>query len=315
MSDVDRLDANLLTVFDALLSEPRLSHACELLGVSPTAMSTSLARLRTILDDPIVLRSGKSVSLSPKAEEMRPLVREAIDEITRTLGVQASFDPATSHRLFSIVASDYALGIVTSPLLAAIAADGAGISLAFETLQEDPATSDIDLLRHDVVIAAAGRAPGQRRTLWSDDFVCIAAARNPRLRGGTLSLDDLRELGHVVVTFGESTSTPADQALTQAGIIPRRAIMTRGFTTAPYLVSGTDLVALVPSRLLVGLPTELDLVVAETPLPSVVLDEAAHWNPARTSDPALQWLLRHLQQIGATLNSDDSSPRTRPPTS
>ncbi|MGV9711261.1 LysR substrate-binding domain-containing protein [Gordonia sp. NPDC003424] len=301
MTDIERLDANLLTVFDALLIEPRLSHACELLGVSATAMSTSLARLRAILDDPIVLRSGKSVSLSPKAEEMRPLVREAIDEIHRTLGVQASFDPSTSRRLFSIVASDYALGMLTSPLLTAISADGPGISLAFETLSEDPAASGIDLLRHDVVIAAAGRTAGQRRTLWSDDFVCVASAQNPRLRDGTLSLDDLRELGHVVVTFGESTTTPADQALAHAGIIPRRVIMTRGFTTAPYLVSGTDLVALVPSRLLLGLPTELDLVVAETPLPSVVLDEAAHWNPGRTSDPALQWLLGHLQRIGAAL--------------
>ncbi len=300
-----RLDANLLVAFDALLAEPRISHACEQIGLSPASMSSSLARLRTILDDPIVLRSGKSVTLSPKAEEMRPLVADAITEMTRTLGVQAHFDPATSHRAFSIVASDYALGMLTSPLLEAIGAEAPGVTLAVETLPEDPAASGFDLLRRDVVIAAAGRAPGARRTLFTDQFVCVVADDNPRLRDGALTLEDLRQLGHVVVTFGETTSTPADHALAEANIIPRRAITTRGFTAAPYLVAGTDLVTIVPRQLLSALPTELHLAVAVTPLPRVDLEEAAHWNPGSSSDPALRWLLTHLEAVGADLMRAD----------
>lgn len=298
-----RLDANLLVAFDALLTEPRISHACEHIGMSPASMSSSLARLRAILDDPIVLRSGKSVSLSPRAEELRPLVAEAIAEMSRTLGVQAHFDPSTSHRVFSIVASDYALGMLTSPLLTAIASEAPGVTLAFETLQEDPVASGFDLLRHDVLIAAVGRAPGQRRTLFTDQFVCVVADDNPRLRHGALTTDDLRELGHVVVTFGENTSTPADHALSEAGIIPRRAITTRGFTSAPHLVAGTDLVTVVPKRLLTSLPAELGITIADTPLPRVDLEEAVHWNPGSSSDPALRWLLAHLERVGAELTS------------
>lgn len=301
MKDLARLDANLLVAFDAILAERKLGPAGERIGMSQVAMSGALARLRRLLDDPIVIRSGKLVSLSPKAEEMRPYVRDALTEIRRTLGALGSFDPATSGRDFSIVASDYALSILASPLLTAIDAQAPGVSVTFGALPEDPSETATDLLRHDVVIAATGVVPGHRRTLFTDEFVCLVSADNPRLHDGALGAEDLQELGHVVVTFGESTSTPADRALADAGIVPRRAITTHGFLVTPRLVSGTNLVTLVPGRLASSVPPELGLVVAATPLPRTELVEAAHWNPGSAADPALRWLLDVLHHVCAPL--------------
>jgi DNA-binding transcriptional LysR family regulator len=314
MSELARLDANLLVAFDAILAERKLNRAGERLGMSQAAMSGALARLRKLLDDPLVVRSGKSVSLTPKAEEMRPLVRDALAEIHRTLGALARFDPATSRRVFSIVASDYALSVLTSPLLTAISAEAPWVSVTFEALPENPSSTGTDLLRHDLVVAASGRVPGRRRTLFTDEFVCLVSADNPRLRGGALTAEDLRQMGHVAVTFGDATSTPADQALADAGIMPRRAISTRGFLIAPFLVSGTDLVTMVPGRLAATVPPALGLVVARTPLPRAELVEAAHWNPGSVSDPALRWLLGVLRRISACLDGAvDAAPGRSPP--
>lgn len=297
MKDLARLDANLLVAFDAILTEHKLSRAGERVGMSQAAMSGALARLRKLLDDPIVVRSGRTVSLTPKAEEMRPLVRDALTEISRTLGALAGFDAATSRRVFSIVASDYALTVLMSPLLEAIEAEAPGVSVTFGPLPENPAWGVTELLRHDIVVAASGSVPGHRRTLFTDRFVCLVSAGNTRLRDGALTIDDLRELDHVCVTFGEAVSTAADQVLADAGIVPRRAIDTRGFLVAPYLVSGTNMVTMVPGRLAATLPPELGLVVARTPLTRAGLVEAAHWHPGSAADPALRWLLDVLERV------------------
>lgn len=296
------LDANLLVVFDALLREPRISHACENLGMSASAMSAAVARLRVLLDDPIVIRSGKSVTLSPKAQAMAPLIRDAMVSVERTLRVGSTFDHRTSRRTFSIVASDFSLASLTSPLLRAIDEQAPGISVSFETLPVDPMQAGTALLRHDVVVvAASGRVPGQRQSLFVDEFVCVVDGASPLGHGSVVTVAQLAEVGHVAVGFGETVATPVDLALAGVGISPRRVMTTRGFGVAPFLVAGTDLVTFVPRRLAEAIAAVADVRIVATELPRTLLDEAAHWNPNSTSDPALQWLLRQMRKVGAQL--------------
>jgi DNA-binding transcriptional LysR family regulator len=136
--------------------------------------------------------------------------------------------------------------------------------------------------------------------VFSDRFVCIVSAGNPRLRDGRLTLEDLAELPHVA-TFGGQLVTPADQVLVEAGISPRIEVTVQGLLALPFAVSGTDLCAFVPERLLARCPSTLDLAVAQVPLDDPELAEAAHWHPSRQDDPSVRWLRAVLQEVSASL--------------
>jgi len=296
MTDLRRVDINLLVVLDAILIEKNLTRAGERIDMTQPAVSGALARLRQQFDDPILVRSGRGFEITERGEQLKPLVREAMIEVSRTLELSPTFEPAESDRTFLIAASDYVLAQLTSPLIGLLTRDAAGIKVDFDALPADTMVEPNDLLRRDVVIAGTGRGvPGKRRALFSDRFVCIVSRDHPRLREGALSIADLADLRHVRSTFGRGVLTHVDDMLAGAGIDPHIGISVQGFLPVPFAVSGTNMVGHVPERLAHQYLDALDLVIAETPLQAATLVEAAHWHPSKTEDPALRWLLGMLR--------------------
>lgn len=296
MTDLRKVDINLIVVLDAILSERNLTRAGELIGMTQPAVSGALARLRQQYDDPILVRVGRGFELTPRGEELIPVVREAMVEISRTLELLPIFEPATSTRTFYISASDYLLSQMTSPLLSVIEQAAPGVNVEFDALPAGANVEPNDLLRRDVIIAGTGRGvPGKRQSLFSDTFVCIVDKTNPRLREGQLSLSDLADLRHVHSSFGEHVHTHVDDMLANAGISPRIGVAVQGFLPVPFAVSGSSMVGFVPERLSEQYSESLGLTIAKTPLTSVTLVEAAHWHPSKTADPALKWLVSILR--------------------
>jgi DNA-binding transcriptional LysR family regulator len=296
MTDLRRVDINLIVVLDAILIEKNLTRAGERIDMTQPAVSGALARLRQQFDDPILVRSGRGFELTERGEQLKPLVREAMVEVSRTLELLPTFEPAESNRTFLISASDYLLAQLTSPLIGLLTRDAAGVKVDFDALPADTMVEPNDLLRRDVVIAGTGRGvPGKRRALFSDRFVCIVSRDHPRLREGALSVADLADLRHVRSNFGRGVLTHVDDMLAGAGIDPRIGISVQGFLPVPFAVSGTNMVGHVPERLAHQYLDALDLVIAETPLQAATLVEAAHWHPSKTEDPALRWLLGMLR--------------------
>ena len=110
------LDLNLLRVLDALLSELQVSAAARRLNLSQPATSAALARLRRALDDPLLVRAGSRMTPTPRAEELRPKIRQLLADIEQTLCRPAKFDPIVSDRAFRLAANDHAVTAVLSPL-------------------------------------------------------------------------------------------------------------------------------------------------------------------------------------------------------
>jgi len=296
MTDLRRVDINLIVVLDAILIEKNLTRAGERIDMTQPAVSGALARLRQQFDDPILVRSGRGFELTARGEQLKPLVREAMVEVSRTLELLPTFEPAESNRTFLISASDYVLAQLASPLIGLLTRDAAGVKVDFDALPAGTMVEPNDLLRRDVVIAGTGRGvPGKRRALFSDRFVCIVSRDNPRLREGALSLADLADLRHVRSNFGQGVLTHIDDMLAGGGIDPRIGISVHGFLPVPFAVSGTNMVGHVPERLAHQYRDALNLVIAETPLQPATLVEAAHWHPSKTEDPALRWLLGVLR--------------------
>lgn len=297
MTDLRKIDVNLIVVLDAILNEMNLTRAGDAIGMSQPAVSGALARLRTQFNDPLLVRNGKVFEPTERALELRPVVTQAMVEIKRIFDILPTFDPATSTRTFYVAASDYALAQLTSSLIRMMKEEAPGTSVAFETLPREGSISAVDLLRRDVIVAATGVGiAGKHQSLFSDNFVCLIDKKNPRLRDGKLSVEDLQELRHVKVSFGEGVAIPTDTALKDLGITPSIGIVVEGFLPVPYAVRDTNMIGFVPERVANEYAERLGLMIVETPLNSAMLIESVHWHPSKSGDPALKWLIGMLRK-------------------
>ncbi|MEV4686428.1 LysR family transcriptional regulator [Microbacterium sp. LWH3-1.2] len=306
MTDVRKLDLNLIVVLDALLIERNLTRAGERIGMTQPAVSGALARLRELFDDPLLEREGRSFVLTPRAEAMIPAVAECMTEVRRTFDVLLDFEPATSTRTFLVRASDYVLAELTSPLNGLLEREAPSTRVEFSGLPAAERVSPVDLLRSDVTIAGTGRGvPGKRASLFSDRFVCLVDAYNPALHEGRLSIDDLGRLRYVRSVFGPHVSTHLDDMLAEADLVPPVAVTVQGFLPVPFALTGTPWVGWVPERTANRYAAALGLVVAETPMAPGVLVEAAHWHPSKSDDPALRWLVKKLREAAEVVEFGD----------
>jgi len=297
MTDLRKIDVNLIVVLDAILNELNLTRAGDAIGMSQPAVSGALARLRTQFDDPLLVRNGKVFEPTERALELRPVVAQAMVEIKRIFDTLPTFDPATSTRTFYVAASDYALAQLTSPLIRLMKQEAPGTSVAFETLPREMGISAVDLLRRDVIVAATGVGiAGKHQSLFSDNFVCVVDKNNPRVRDGKLETSDLGELRQVLVSFGQGIFTPTDNALTNLGVTPPTGIIVDGFLPVPFAVAGTTMVGFVPERIATEYASRLGLIVVETPAKIDMLIESVHWHPSKNGDPALKWLVGMLRK-------------------
>lgn len=303
MDDLRGVDINLLVVLEAVLSERSLTRAADALGSTQPTVSGAVAKLRTMLDDPLLVRSGRFSELTPRAQELLPIVQAALAEIDRTFNLRPRFDPLTSERHFRLSASDYALSIMTAPLLQVLESSAPQVTVEFVPLSN---VGPVDLLRDDVVVASAERGvPGKHLSLFSDAMVCVVRRDHPRLDDGMLTLDALRALPYVQVAFADGIVMYADDTLADAGVVPAVAVTVPGFLPVPFTVTGSDRYGFVPARIAERYADELGLTVARIPVPLPVLVEAAFWHPSRNDDPALQWLVSILRQVAELVEFAD----------
>jgi len=306
MTDLRKIDVNLIVVLDAILNELNLTRAGEAVGMSQPAVSGALARLRQQFDDPLLIRNGRSFELTEVAQSIKPLVNEAMIEINRTFDLLPTFDPATSTRTFHIGATDYLLSQMTSPLLSVLEKEAPHVDIDFSVLPLDLEVSLIDLLRRDVLIASVTLGiPGKRQSLFSDSFVGIARKGHPLVENGAITSANLAKAELVQMVLGERGTNQIDLGLGELGVVPRATIAVRSVMSIPFMVSGTDLLGWVPEKLALQYEESLGIEIISTPLSRSTLIESVHWHPTKSSDPAIPWLISMLRKASELLDSDE----------
>jgi DNA-binding transcriptional LysR family regulator len=199
--------------------------------------------------------------------------------------------------------SDYAIAVVHEPLVRLIGAEAPGVRLSIEHLGPDIRSSDRVLVEFDALIAPLGFGiPGDARPLWRDRMVVLADRSNSRMVDGRLTLDDLAELPHAVASFGPGILTPVDRAFGELSIDRRIALQVFGFLPLPFVIEGTDLVAVVPELLArMHLRDGGPVVMVEPPFGEVILAEGYWFGHDRLSDPAHRWLFGRLDAVAREL--------------
>ena len=291
MSSVSGIDLNLLAALGALLEERNLTKAGARLNLTQPAMSAALTRLRQHFGDELLVRSGRQFVLTPDAERVLPAVQLALRQAERTFAETGEFDPVTSTREFSVAIAGESI-LALSGLVRRVHDLAPGVRIVLRPLPTELISGDRGLLQHDLLIAPLGfyRPTGQPEVICRDRFVCVADPGNPRLRDGRLTLEDLRAAPHATARLPHAEDDPVQAALSRFGITPNSAVTTVGWLTLPFLVAGSDMVAIVPELLARRLASAAGVAVIEPPFGQVDLLEAAWWHPMRATDPALTWL-------------------------
>src|SRR3954466_1233054 len=311
------LDLNLLVSLDALLQQRSVTRAAAQMGLSQPALSASLARLRRHFGDELLTRVGNEYRLTPMAVQLKELTRLALSGVERVFTAQPEFDPASSIREFTFLASDYwvaVLGDTVAELLAE-EAPNARLRLAANTPSAVDRADQV-MLTTDLLVLPHGFLTGlSHRDLYRDEWVCVVAADNPVVEEG-LTVEHLETLPWVVTYHGQTASTPAARQMRMLGIEPRVQIVNEDFLTVPGLISGSDRIALLQRRLVDVLPLDSGIRALPVPFEVSPLIEAMWWHPVFDDDPEHSYLRDVViraagQALGGGIGLTDGRPQEK----
>lgn len=298
----ERLDLNLLVAFDALIEDRSVSLAAKRLFLSQPALSGALNRLRDFFGDELLVSSGRQMIPTPKAEELRGPVREALMLIRSRITTPSTFDPATAERQFSIAASDYAYNILLAEAMAETSRTAPGIS--FELMptglfaMERMERGEIDLL---ITISGFLLENHPRQPLFEDEHSVICWSGSKHAAG--ITEDSFFDAGHVVALFGpEWHPAFTETYFAQQGHHRRIEARLPNFAALPQAVLGTDRLATMYRRHAEYFAAFLPLVVHRPPMAMPKVREDAQWHSARGGDQGLKWLLDLLMRTAARMN-------------
>ena len=294
------VDLNLLVILDALLRERNVSRAGDRIGLSQSAMSAALARLREVFHDPLLVRVGRDLALTRNAEDLIVPLKESLGKIEQILLRRPGFDPATDARTFAISASDYAGLVLLTPLVRMIANEAPNVTIHLLPRARDAArvlqTSQADIVIEPIELFGPNDYP--TASLLSDRWLCAVDANHPDVKDDTLTEKQFLELPHLVYGIGDDRQLNlADQHLANAGVQRRIEVTVESFLLNPFLIEGTRLVSLVLERAAKRLIGTVDIKLLESPISVPDIHEAMYWHPRHATDPGHKWLREKLLNV------------------
>lgn len=298
--NLSSLDLNLLTALDALLREATVSRAALRIGLSQPAASHALQRLRDIFGDPLLVRTGARMELTPRAEALRAPLAHALDQV-RGLFVPEDFDAARSERQFRLMMPDLAVELLMPPLMEKVTRLAPNVRIEIVPWR-GPAIFHAEFARTiDLVISIGNAFKGFHRQLLYTDSDALAVRRGHPMGAKLKRREAFLAARHVGVIIRGQSEDLIDTWLRSKGIERDVSLVVPGYLEALHVAARTDLVAFVPRRLIAALSSQLGLVTVTPPLDPGI-DEQFMFYPTRAQmDPGSVWLRRLMLDTGREL--------------
>jgi DNA-binding transcriptional LysR family regulator len=301
--NLNSLDLNLLVALDALLLEANVSRAAMRIGLSQPAASHALQRLREVIGDPLMVRVGARMELTPRAQALRGPLAQALDQV-RGLFTRDDFDAARSDRQFRLMMPDLAVELLMPPLMEKLTALAPNVRIDVVPWR-GPAIFSAEFARTiDMVISIGDAFKGFHRQLIYTDKDALAVRRGhpvgPKLRRRDVFL----KARHLAVVIRGQNEDLLEGWLRSKGIERRIALVVPGYIEALHVAARSDLVAFVPRRLIGALSKQLSLMSVAPPLDPGI-DEQFMFYPTRAQmDPGSIWLRNLMLNTGRGLDRD-----------
>ncbi|MDO4231590.1 MAG: LysR family transcriptional regulator [Lautropia sp.] len=295
MDSRKRLDLNLLVTLETLLTEQNVTHAAERLHLSQPAVSAQLARLRDSFNDPLLIPVQRGMVPTAKALELLAPLRQALDQVRNVLHVHQHFDPETARLDVSIACTDYLQVAVVQPLVLALRKRAPGVRIGLRHLEPSRLEAQMSHGEVDLALMTPEQAPVTLRSrhLFDESYVLIGRARHPGLRRGMTAAQCMALEYAVVSLAGGSFRTSIDDVLAAQGVQRRVALSASSFLFVPQIVAQSDLVALVPARLVHE--RRQGLRVLEPPFPLPGFEVSMLWHERNHGHSGHRWLREFLR--------------------
>ena len=314
--NINRIDLNLLVYLDALLRERNVTRAANQLNLSQPAMSNGLRRLRELFDDPLLVRTSEGMTPTERALELEPVVREVLSKIDHAVQPRSAFEPESAHRVFRIMASDYAESTLFPSVLGKLRTLAPGLTLDIMT-PSDVSFLDVERGKVDMVINRFDSMPQSFHQihLWNDSFTCVLSPENPVLEDFTL--ENYLQANHIWVSktgMGVGVGVNPDDvqrlgwvdvALNKLGKKRQIRVFTRHYQAAMTLAEQNDLIVTLPTR---AAQLKLDnprVVLRDPPLEIPPLELKMAWSPLLQHNPANKWLRKLIADTARELDGQE----------
>ncbi|MCY1126865.1 LysR family transcriptional regulator [Frigidibacter sp. RF13] len=311
--DINGLDLNLIRVFDALWQERSVTRAGARVGLSQPAVSAALTRLRHALGDQLFIRSGNAMVPTPRAGELAPRARAALEEIGRMLAPGPAFDPGALERTFTFLTSDFFSMMLMPDLAERLRRDAPRVRIRVL----DSSLGDVArILRDDLADMALERPIDlpegvEKQPLFRSPFVMVTARKDPAVahltEGEEMPLDTFCALGHALRSLDGTMTGQVDAALATHGLARRVTLALPHFQAVALAVAQGGMTAALPvqfARLVRG-PMNLSIFLPPVPIPAP--DISIYWHARHGKDAAHRWMRRMVSDLCESLGFSDTA--------
>lgn len=294
-NDLRRVDLNLLIVFETLMHERSVTRAAEKLFLGQPAISAALSRLRGLFDDPLFVRTGRSMEPTARAVEIFGLLSPALDSISTAVSRAADFDPATSTAVFRIGLSDDAEFALLPSLLKRLRSEAPGIVLVVRRTNYIlmPALLSSGEISIGVSYTDDLPANAKRKLLRRSKPKLLRADAMP----GPITLDDFCARPHALVSFAGDLGGFIDEYLEKISRKRHVVLAVPQFNGLATLISGTDIIATLPDYAAEVLTAAGGVRADDLPIESRTFELHMVWRGSQDNDPGERWLRSRIQMF------------------
>jgi DNA-binding transcriptional LysR family regulator len=285
-------DLNLLPVFEALFRHGSVTRAAVEMGLTQSAMSSALGRLRRQLDDPLFVNTRSGMLPTPRALELAPSLTDALAMVRGALGARDVFDPRRTTRSLRVYMTDVGETVLLPTLMTYLQERSPAMRL--ETAQIPAAELPVRMESGEVDLAV-GYLPQlpekiRRARLFEEHYVCMTRPDHPLGRSAPLTLKEYLSARHVVIASMGSGHQILERTLAERGMEENVALRVPHFVVVPLIVAGTDLIVSLPARVAQAWSPLVKVKVHPLPIPLPRFDVSLYWHARVENDAANQWL-------------------------
>ena len=291
MIEPSSIDLNLLSVFQEVYRERQISAAARRLGLTQSAVSNALARLRRTFGDELFVRTAYGMQPTPLAQQMAEPIGAAMAQVALALSQRSRFDPATSGRRFTLAMTDVGEVYFMPVLIERCRTVAPNVEIASIRANGLTLKDDMETGRVDVAIGAFEDVSEAlyHRALFRQPFVSMFRKDHP-LAKGKVDLERFVAAPHLIVDAAQSPYDRINGLLEKAGVTAGARFRVPHFTAVPYIVSTSELVVTVPQKLAESAASPFGLKWIEPPLALPALQTNVFWHRRFNHDPGIQWL-------------------------
>lgn len=291
-----RFDLNLLLIFEAVLETKSTTHAAAHLGLTQSAVSNALNRLRSALGDPLFVKTPQGMMPTPRALEISMPLKDAIERLRITFNQPPEFDAAESDRTFRLFMTDVGQMVLLPKVLLAVQKEAPGVTI--ETVQVGSLREREAAMSSGEVDLAVGyfqefTGPFHCQALFREEYACMMRMHHP-LAQSELTLQGYAAARHAVYHPSGSGHAAQEQVinsvLARHGLQRRIALRATHFLGFTRMISGTDLITTIPQRLAAAAAHSVELKIVPPPVAIPSFEVVQFWHKRFHLDPGVRWL-------------------------